>query len=92
MLASTSGSGVQQRRAVQLTSGGNVDPGSDEHSGYRQPLLHRVYSTMKLSELRSDGKSERIRWPVNLEDLNWYLYEASLDGVPGSPLALLGVQ
>ena len=87
---------INQRRDVRVNkwfrgaaaAGGTVDVGgnvsnlnSDEHSGYRQPLLHRVYSDpMKLSQLRSDGKSERIRWPVNLEDLNWYLYELPSTG------------
>ena len=39
-----------------LTSAGSMlDPASDEHSGYRQPLLNRVYSTTKVSELRVMG-------------------------------------
>ena len=66
-----------------LTSADSVlDPTWDEHSGYRQPLLNRVYSTTELSELRVPipAKPERIRWPVNLEDLNWYLYELPSTG------------
>ncbi len=56
------------------------DPDSDVHWGYRQSLLHRVYSTTELSELRVPSEPERIGWPVNLEDLNWYLYELPSTG------------
>ena len=66
---------------------GNVDvpsdPDSHTHMGYRQPLLNRVYSDTSLSRVRvSDGrqKRQRIQWPANLEDLNWYLYQLPSTG------------
>ena len=55
------------------------DADQDAHWGYRQSLLHRVYST-ELSELRVPSEPERIGWPVNLEDLNWYLYKLPSTG------------
>ena len=61
------------------------------HGGYRQSLLYRVYST-DLSELRVPSEPERIGWPVNLEDLNWYLYKLPSTGYRDPLWALLGVQ
>ena len=49
------------------------------HDGYRQPSLNRVYSN-ELSSPSGYGSSERIRWPANLEDLNWYLYQLPSTG------------
>ena len=49
------------------------------HHGYRQPPLNRVYSD-DLSPPSGYGSSERIRWPANLEDLNWYLYQLPSTG------------
>ena len=57
----------------------DLDTDTDVHWGYRQSLLHRVYST-GLSELRVPSEPERIGWPVNLEDLNWYLYKLPSTG------------
>ena len=59
-----------------------TDTDRDVHWGYRQSLLHRVYSNIppKLSELRVPSEPERIGWPVNLEDLNWYLYKLPSTG------------
>ena len=59
------------------------DEESDKHSGYRQPLLNRVYSDTSLSRERAPGGNtdrQRIQWPVNLEDLNWYLYQLPSTG------------
>ena len=47
------------------------------HNGYRQPRLSRVYPhTGGLTR----EKSEHIQWPVNLEDVNWYLYRLPSTG------------
>ena len=48
-----------------------------KHEGYRQPELSRVYP--HAGELTRE-KSEHIRWPVNLEDVNWYLYRLPSTG------------
>ena len=56
------------------------DLGAVEHHGYRQPSLNRVYSNTELSPPSGYGSSDRIRWPANLEDLNWYLYQLPSTG------------
>ena len=48
-----------------------------EHGGYRQPELSRAYP--HADELTRD-ESKHIRWPVNLEDVNWYLYRLPSTG------------
>lgn len=55
---------------------------SEENSGYRQPALNRVVvrdGGSLLANVASEGdvraNVEHIRWPVNFEDMNWYLYE-----------------
>ena len=48
-----------------------------KHDGYRQPTLSRVYSH---AGALTREKSEHIRWPVNLEDVNWYLYRLPSKG------------
>ncbi len=54
------------------------------HSGYRQPSLSRPYRTdgslYPVSSAMTRSTAEHIRWPVNLEDLNWYLYRLPTDG------------
>ena len=47
------------------------------HGGYRQPSLSKVYS--HTGGLTRDN-SEHIKWPVNLEDVNWYLYRLPSTG------------
>lgn len=53
-------------------------PVDSVHVGYRQPRLDRVYPEGNDLVLYDDYDSDElthIRWPVNFEDLNWYLYE-----------------
>ena len=53
------------------------------HTGYRQPSLSRPMG------LRGNGVHDpvtaenvaHIRWPVNLEDMNWYLYRIPSEGL-----------
>ena len=75
---------INRRRDVSVNEWSRPSPeqgdtDKDAHWGYRQSLLHRVYST-ELSELRVPSEPERIGWPVNLEDLNWYLYKLPSTG------------
>ena len=60
--------------------------------GYRQNVLGPAYyggtaGIDAIERFRHDDDEmddwDRIRWPVNIEDLNWYLYE--LPGTVGSP-------
>ena len=44
-----------------------------DHTGYRQPSLSRAFNVAN-PPLSSAGVSH-IRWPVDLQDLNWYLYQ-----------------
>ncbi len=55
---------------------GTVDPNLP-HKGYRQPELSRAYP--HTGELTRE-KSKHIQWPVNLEDVNWYLYRLPSTG------------
>ena len=52
------------------------------HKGYRQPALSRPYPPS--GSVNSGGltreSAEHIRWPVNFEDLNWYLYRLPSSG------------
>ena len=51
--------------------------------GYRQPMLNRFKRPMREGgDVRPNMK--HLKWPVNLEDLNWYLYE--VQGDPGTSL------
>ena len=56
-----------------------TDPGGSEfvtvHSGYRQPTLSRAYGGEKAraGDITSDDM-EVVKWPVNLEDVHWFLY------------------
>ena len=61
-----------------------------KHNGYRQPTLSRPYDPDPHvnSNALTRTSAEHIRWPVNFEDLNWYLYKLPSTGT-GSPLALL---
>ena len=49
------------------------------HVGYRQPVLDRFYlddgdeGVLRVENSHPD--TEHIRWPVHIEDMNWYLYE-----------------
>ena len=54
------------RRDTQLSSAAN-------HTGYRQPSLSRAFN-VDSPPLLLAGVSH-IRWPVDLQDLNWYLYQ-----------------
>ena len=49
------------------------------HVGYRQPVLDRVYvvdgDEGVLQVNNSLSRVEHVRWPVHMEDMNWYLYE-----------------
>ena len=47
------------------------------HDGYRQPQLSRAYP--HAGSLTRDN-SDHIEWPVNLEDVNWYLYRLPSTG------------
>ena len=49
------------------------------HQGYRQPRLNRPYDFHRDGSLTGDNV-DHLRWPVNLEDLNWYLYELPTGG------------
>ena len=68
---------------------------SSVHRGYRQPRLERPSDFLvdmsnpnrnappSLRRDPDDGDyndPQHIRWPVNLEDLNWYLYELPTNG------------
>ena len=48
-----------------------------KHGGYRQPELSWAYP--RSGELTREN-SKHIRWPVNLEDVNWYLYRLPSTG------------
>ena len=43
------------------------------HAGYRQPSLSAVYGPA--ASFLTPEPVRHIRWPVNIQDLNWYLYE-----------------
>ena len=49
------------------------------HVGYRQPVLDRFYlddgdeAVLRLQN--NHPNTEHNRWPVHIEDMNWYLYE-----------------
>ena len=71
----------------------DFDPDNLVHYGYRQPRLERpadflgsgVPSSLRRAADNQDRDLDRalpghIRWPVNLEDLNWYLYELPTKG------------
>ena len=58
---------------------------SDKHLGYRQPRLEWGYKTGDVIETKT---VDHIRWPVNLQDLNWYLYRLP-ESIPGDPQWLL---
>ena len=53
-----------------------------EHQGYRQPTLSRPYDPDPNvnSNALTRTSAEHIRWPVNFEDLNWYLYKLPSTG------------
>ena len=53
-----------------------IDPNLP-HTGYRQPQLSRAYP--HTGGLTRDN-SAHIKWPVNLEDVNWYLYRLPSTG------------
>ena len=57
--------------AETLSGDGGVGALSLGHSGYRQPMLSSFYQ----GRLEVPGEVAHIRWPVNIEDLNWFLYE-----------------
>ena len=58
----------------------------EEVFGYRQPSLNRLYRNAP--GLGANGEpdsvsrvsAEHIKWPVNIEDLNWFLYKVIPDG------------
>ena len=47
--------------------------GDSTHMGYRQPALSRAYFGGE-PNFTPDG-TRHVRWPTNLEDLAWYLYQ-----------------
>ena len=47
------------------------------HTGYRQPQLSRAYHP---ADSLTRDESEHIKWPVNMEDVNWYLYRLPSTG------------
>ena len=58
------------------------DGGELKHQGYRQPTLSRSYSpapNINYGGLTRES-AEHIRWPVNFEDLSWYLYRLPTTG------------
>ena len=70
------------------SAGGGTDIRSLNHMGYRQPMLDRpvgagfpdyTHTTSGLARMTSGFENrldpKNIRWPVNFEDLNWYLYK-----------------
>ena len=59
---------------------------SDKHLGYRQPRLEWGFEN-SAGEIETETV-DHIRWPVNLQDLNWYLYRLP-ESVPGDPQWLL---
>ena len=55
------------------------------HNGYRQPTLSRAYGPpLVRADARGVTRSEMevVKWPVNLEDVHWFLYE-----LPGKDMA-----
>ena len=44
-----------------------------QHFGFRQPMLDRGYGVS--SRVGVPSNTEHIKWPVYLEDMNWYLYD-----------------
>ena len=58
-------------------------PTEFKHKGYRQPLLNKPYFGGRSAEpwfhpiptAAGSVPHGRIQWPVDLEDLNWYLYK-----------------
>ena len=59
---------------------------NDKHLGYRQPRLEWGVRTSG-DDIETETV-DHIRWPVNLQDLNWYLYRLP-ESVPGDPQWLL---
>ena len=72
-----------------------VQYGPQLHTGYRQPSLSRPASMSRvgrssfvfnsrhdgvLGEPLTQSNVEHIRWPVNLEDMSWYLYRVPSGG------------
>ena len=60
----------------------------DIHLGYRQPRLEWGYRDRDNDNEIVARVVDHIRWPVNLQDLNWYLYRLP-ESVPGDPQWLL---
>ena len=70
-------------RDEEVTDPGNVVE-LKTHDGYRQPTLSRAYGT-PLARAGAAGVTSSqmkvVKWPVNLEDVHWFLYE-----IPGESM------
>ncbi len=60
---------------------------TEDHLGYRQPTLSQFWSgrgeidnLADIEDMNTRPDVEHIKWPVNIQDMNWYLYE-----MPGDP-------
>ena len=50
------------------------------HQGYRQPRLDMPSAFVSGNPASLSRDDLNVRWPVNFEDLNWYLYKLPEDG------------
>ena len=50
------------------------------HHGYRQPRLDMPSAFVSGNPASLSRNELNVRWPVNFEDLNWYLYKLPEDG------------
>ena len=51
-----------------------------DHRGYRQPRLDTPSAFVSGNPSSLSRNELNVRWPVNFEDLNWYLYKLPVDG------------
>ena len=63
-----------RRSGLNSYHSGDLQGENAYHYGYRQPSLSRAFWTSDISTTMSPPNTEHIRWPVNFEDMQWYLY------------------
>ena len=64
-----------------VRGGATLHPeGGVTYQGYRQPRLNVPQEFYGGSDSLTGDNVDHLRWPVNLEDLNWYLYELPTGG------------
>ena len=61
-----------------------IEVTTEKHLGYRQPTLSRFHwdedDLSGIEAMNTRANVEHIKWPVNIQDMNWYLYR-----MPGDP-------